>query len=135
MSSFGFDKVKKPAEQGERKLDLSGLTMQTPPVSADKEQRAIAKGEELGFTSREPTETKERKRGGKWTLMRRHVRTPTRSLYVQGPASVLDRYVAYANELKADAYWLDRRQKSARSMGAAGCATEDQNCADRVALG
>jgi hypothetical protein len=63
MSSFGFDKVKKPAEQGERKLDLSGLTMQTPPVSADKEQRAIEKGEELGFTSREPTETKERKRG------------------------------------------------------------------------
>jgi hypothetical protein len=38
-------------------------------------------------------------------VMRRQVRTPTRSLYVQGPASVLDRYVAYANELKADAYW------------------------------
>ncbi len=37
--------------------------------------------------------------------MRRHERTPTRSLYVQGPASVLDRFVAYTNELKASAYW------------------------------
>ena len=103
MSSFGFDKVKKPVEQGERKLDLSGLTMQPPPVPADKEQRAITKGEELGFTSREPSETKERK--GEGRVMRRHERTPTRSIYVQGPASVLDRFVAYANELKADAYW------------------------------
>jgi len=37
--------------------------------------------------------------------MRRHERTPTRFIYVQGPASVLDRFLAYANELKADAYW------------------------------
>ena len=37
--------------------------------------------------------------------MRRHERIPTRSLYIQGPASVLDRFVAYANELKAAAYW------------------------------
>ena len=103
MSSFGFEKVKKPVEQGERKLDLSGLTMQPPPVPADKEQRAITKGEELGFTSREPSETKERK--GEGRVMRRHERTPTRSIYVQGPASVLDRFVAYANELEADAYW------------------------------
>jgi hypothetical protein len=105
MSSFGFDKIKKAAEQGERKLDLSGLTMQPPPVTADKEQRAITKGEELGFTSREPSEIKELKAEGKGRVMRRHERTPTRSIYVQGPASVLDRFVAYANELKADAYW------------------------------
>ena len=64
MSSFGFDKVKKPAEQGERKLDLSGLTMQTPPVRADKEQRANEKGEELCFRSRESSETRERKGEG-----------------------------------------------------------------------
>ena len=31
----------------------------------DKEQRAITRGEELGFTSREPSEAKERKREGK----------------------------------------------------------------------
>jgi hypothetical protein len=37
--------------------------------------------------------------------MRLRVRMPTRSIYVQGPSSVLDRFVAYANELKADAYW------------------------------
>jgi len=34
--------------------------------------------------------------------MRRHEQTPKRS---RAPASVLDRFVAYANELKADAYW------------------------------
>ena len=86
MSSFGFDKVKRPAEQGERKLDLSGLTMQPPPVPADKEQRAIEQGEKLGFRSREPSEIKERKTEGKGRVMRRHERTPTRSLYVQGRA-------------------------------------------------
>jgi hypothetical protein len=37
--------------------------------------------------------------------MRRHERTPTRFIYVQGPASVLGRFLAYANELKADPYW------------------------------
>ena len=105
MSSFGFDKVKRPAEQGERKLDLSGLTMQPPPVPADKEQRAIEQGEKLGFRSREPSETKEHKTEGKGKVMRLRVRMPTRSIYVQGPSSVLDRFVAYANELKADAYW------------------------------
>jgi hypothetical protein len=26
-------------------------------------------------------------------------------VFVHGPGSVLDRFVAYANELKADAYW------------------------------
>ena len=34
--------------------------------------------------------------------MRRQLRTPPRSRYVQGPASVLDRFVAYANQLKTD---------------------------------
>jgi hypothetical protein len=34
--------------------------------------------------------------------MRRHEQTPKRSRARQ---SVLDRFVAYANELKADAYW------------------------------
>jgi hypothetical protein len=34
--------------------------------------------------------------------MRRQLRTPPRSRYVQGPASVLDRFVAYADQLKAD---------------------------------
>jgi hypothetical protein len=99
--SFGFDKVKKSPTPSERTLDLSGLQMQTPAVPADKEQRALARGEALGFTSREPIETMQ----GKGRVMRRHERTPTRSLYIQGPVSVLDRFVAYANELKADAYW------------------------------
>jgi len=46
--------------------------------------------------------------------MRRYERIPTRSLYIQGPASVLE-FVAYANELKAAAYWevLDKTATSA----------------------
>ncbi len=40
--------------------------------------------------------------GGKGRVMRRHEQTPKRS---RALASVLDRFVAYANELKADAYW------------------------------
>jgi hypothetical protein len=104
--SFGFDKVKKSAQPSEQKLDLSGLTMQTPEVPAEKEKRALAKGEALGFTSREPAEPRQLQ----GRVLRRHERTPTRSLYVQGPASVLDRFVAYTNELGASAYWevLDR---------------------------
>jgi hypothetical protein len=43
-------------------------------ATADKEQRALARGEALGFTSREPIETMQ----GKGRVMRRHERTPTR---------------------------------------------------------
>ena len=99
--SFGFDKVKKSAQRSEHKLDLSGLAMQTPEVPAEKEKRALAKGEALGFTSREPDEHKPQQ----GRVLRHHQRSPTRSLYVQGPASVLDRFVAYTNELEASAYW------------------------------
>jgi hypothetical protein len=99
--TFGFDKVRKPPEGPERTLDLSGLKMRPPEVPAEKEKRALAKGEALGFTSREPEEPKPEQ----GRVLRRHQRTPTRSLYVQGPASVLDRFVAYTNELGASAYW------------------------------
>jgi hypothetical protein len=48
-------------------------------MPAKKEQRAITKAEELGFTSREPNETKETKAEGKGRVMRRHEQTPKRS--------------------------------------------------------
>jgi hypothetical protein len=99
--SFGFDKVRKPPARPERTLDLAGLKMRPHEVPADKEKRALAKGEALGFTSREPEEP----RPGQGRILRHHQRTPTRSLYVQGPASVLDRFVAYTNEVGASAYW------------------------------
>jgi hypothetical protein len=99
--SFGFDKIKKAADQPERKLDLSGLQMQPPTVPVEKEKKALAKGEALGFSRREPIETER----GKGRVLRRHQRTPMRSLYIQGPASVLDRFVAFTNELGVDAYW------------------------------
>ena len=72
--SFGFDKLKKPSTHPERTLDLSGLTMETPAVPVDKEKRAIEQGEKLGFRSREPSETKQRK----GRVMRRHVEVSSR---------------------------------------------------------
>jgi hypothetical protein len=51
--SFGFDKVKKP-DPPDRNLDLSGLSMKPPVPPVEKEKKALAKGEKLGFSSREP---------------------------------------------------------------------------------
>jgi hypothetical protein len=99
--SFGFDKIKKSQASDERKLDLSGLQMPTPNVSLEKEKKALAKGEALGFASREPDEPEK----GKGRVVRRRQKTPMRSLYIQGPASVLDRFVTYTNQLGVDAYW------------------------------
>jgi hypothetical protein len=42
--------------------------MRAPEVPADKEKRALAKGEELGFTAREPGEQ------GEGRVLRRHQR-------------------------------------------------------------
>jgi hypothetical protein len=50
--SFGFDKVKKP-DPPDRNLDLSGLNMKPPVPAVEKEKKALAKGEKLGFSSRE----------------------------------------------------------------------------------
>jgi hypothetical protein len=99
--NFGFEKAKKPGPEAERKIDLSGLEMQPPNVSPEKEEKALAKGEGLGFSRREPAES----RRGESKVMRRRQKTTMRSLYIQGPVSVLDRFVAYTNELGVDAYW------------------------------
>ena len=67
-------------------------------------------------------------------------------VYVQEKAEQIDRLqssLAAVVNLRAGAVaghstesaWLDGRQKSARSMGAAGCATKDQDRADRASLG
>jgi hypothetical protein len=100
--SFGFDKIKKQGEPAERALDLSGLNLQPPIVPpVEKEKKALAKGEALGFSSREAADP-ERRKG---SVVRRRQKTATRSLYIQGPASVLDRFVTYTNQLGVDAYW------------------------------
>jgi hypothetical protein len=67
----------------------------------DKEKRALARGEALGFTPGEPTES----------------RTNSDQIVVY-PGSVLDRFVAYANELDADAYWkvLDKTSVGKREI-------------------
>lgn len=98
--SFGFDKVKKP-DPPDRNLDLSGLSMKPPVPPVEKEKKALAKGEKLGFSSREP----ESAVTGKGRIERRRQRAASRSIFIKGPEAVLDRFIAYTNELGVDAYW------------------------------
>jgi hypothetical protein len=100
VSNFGFDKVNKPANE-ERKLDLSGIHMTAPVPPVEKEKKAVAKGEQLGFSSREP----DRPTRGQGRVERKRQQTPMRSIYIKGPESVLDRFIAYTNQLGVDAYW------------------------------
>ena len=100
MSNFGFDKVHKPANE-ERKLDLSGINMTPPATSGRKGKKALAKGEQLGFSSREP----DRPTKGQGRVERKRQLTPMRSIYIKGPESVLDRFIDYTNRLGVDAYW------------------------------
>ena len=98
--SFGFDKIKRP-DPPERNLDLSGLSMKAPNPPVEKEKKALAKGEKLGFSSREP----ESAVTGKGRIERRRQHAASRSIFIKGPEAVLDRFVAYTNELGVDAYW------------------------------
>jgi hypothetical protein len=98
--SFGFDKVKKP-DSPDRILDLSGLRMNPPVPPVEKEKKALAKGEKLGFSSRES----ENATAGRGRVERRRQQTANRSIFIKGPEAVLDRFVAYTNELGVDAYW------------------------------
>jgi hypothetical protein len=98
--SFGFDEVSKPAGKEARKLDLSGLKMPAPIPPTEKEKRALAKGESLGFTAREA-----QPRGQGRRVERRRQQTATRNLFIKGPEEVLDRFITFTNELGVDAYW------------------------------
>jgi hypothetical protein len=98
--SFGFDKLKKP-DPPDRNLDLSGLRMNPPVPPVEKEKKALAKGEKLGFSSRESGNATT----GQGRVERRRQHTANRSIFIKGPEAVLDRFVAYTNELGVDAYW------------------------------
>lgn len=115
--SYGFDKAKRPpiaaptpaAEP--RKLDLTGLTTTpAPEVSVQQDQAAIAAGERLGFGSREPgvgslPVTKSEPQAVTRGVARVRSTPPMKNLFIKGPVEVLDRFVAYSNELQARSYW------------------------------
>lgn len=103
--SFGFDKLKK-SDPPDRNLDLSGLRMKPPVPPVEKEKKALAKGEKLGFSSRESSSREsENATMGRGRVERRRQHTANRSIFIKGPEAVLDRFVAYTNELGVDAYW------------------------------
>ena len=111
--SYGFAKAKKPAEPAapvEKKLDMSGLDMPPPAVTPEQEEAAVARGDALGFGSREaairapvPAAPPEPARPSGPARQRRAV--PTKSVLVKGPKEVMDRFVTYTNESGAGAYW------------------------------
>ena len=115
--NYGFDKTKRPpiapsAPAAEpRKLDLTGLTTTpAPEVSAQQEEAAIAAGERLGFGSREAgvgsfPVTKSEPQAVVRGVVRVRLSAPQKNLFIKGPVEVLDRFVAYSNELKARSYW------------------------------
>jgi hypothetical protein len=69
--------------------------------AVEKEKKALAKGEALGFSNREAADPG-REKG---SAVCRRQKTTTRSLHVQDPASVLDRFVTYTNQVGVDVYW------------------------------
>jgi hypothetical protein len=112
--NYGFDKAKKPIEPVapvEKKLDLTGLDMPPPAVTTEQEAAAVARGDALGFGSREglaPESARyvslpEPARPLGPARQRRAI--PTKSVLVKGPKEVMDRFITYTNESGAGAYW------------------------------
>src|SRR5260370_41715686 len=99
--TFGFDKVKKP-DPPDRNLDLSGLSMKPPVPPVEKEKKALAKGEKLGFSSREP----ESAVTGKERLERLRQHAASRSIFIKGPEAGLWQFLYYNHQLGRQPYWL-----------------------------
>jgi hypothetical protein len=90
--SMGFEKTRP------KKLDLSGLPKGTPKISSEKERAAVERGETLGFVSRESEGPKEVRRNRK--------KAPTKSIFITGPAPVINQFIEYTNHLGVTSYWL-----------------------------
>ena len=109
--SYGFDKAKKPVEITapiEKKLDMTGLDMTPPTITPEQEAAVVAKGDALGFGPREPVaapvalDTRPRQLT---TPTRKRKAVPTKSILVKGPEAVMERFVAYTNDIGVGAYW------------------------------
>jgi hypothetical protein len=85
MSDYGFRK---------RPLDLSGLPRDAPVPHPADEQKAVARGEALGFIDR-----------GSGKTRRRPPPPPAASLYIKGPEEVIDWFIRYTESRGHRAYW------------------------------
>jgi len=116
--SYGFEKAKRPVQPAapdEKKLDITGLNLPPPVVTPEQEAAAVAKGDALGFGSREvqPLDERPQPQSTPVHVQSRVMRSPgrqrpaipTKSVLVKGPQEVLDRFVLYTNESGAGAYW------------------------------
>jgi hypothetical protein len=106
--NYGFDKAKKPIEPStvaEKKLDMTGLDMTPPSVTPEQEAAAVAKGDALGFGSREAPAAVPEVRPRPASQARKRRAVPTKSILVKGPEGVMNRFVTYTNDIGAGAYW------------------------------
>jgi hypothetical protein len=95
--------IRQGTQAGERGTQARPVRYQhdAAGTSGRKGKKAVAKGEQLDFSSREPdSPTKEQGR-----VERKRQQTPMRSIYIKGPESVLERFIDYTNRLGVDAYW------------------------------
>jgi hypothetical protein len=119
MSTFGFDNINTVATEPKKNIDLSGLPKGVPAVSAEKDQRIIKQSEKLGFPSREPVRKASEER-----ILRHNKkpRPPKLSLYITGPASVINRFIAFADKIGADSYWqaIEKLLNTAEERSRAG---------------
>jgi hypothetical protein len=101
-SNFGFDKVIPPPEKtAPKKLDLTNLPEPLPEITPEKERKVNKRAEDLGFASRDPA-----KRVGEERILRHKKKTsPKLSIYVTGPAAVINRFIIYTERSGSDSYW------------------------------
>ncbi len=126
-SPFGFgDKPKS------RNLDFGGMPQAPAEPTPEREAAALKRGEDLGFVARETkpdqapagleaahagslAQNVQGRAGGSPVVRRRPgAKVPMRSIFVKGPETELNEFIAYVNENGYSAYWEAIRDLMAR---------------------
>jgi hypothetical protein len=108
MSGYGFAKANKAPQEkpadSPKTIDLSGLDL--PPLEVSSGKREGSHRERRGLRLYEPRTCNGRTaKRAIYHCCQKAQESPTKSLYIQGPVTVLDRFIAYANETNSSAYW------------------------------
>lgn len=103
--NFPSRKPNQTALPADKKIDMQGLDMSPIALSLEKEQAAIAKGEQLGYVAREAIPPGPPNLAPEASSVRRRKKVPTKAILVTGPVSVIDKFIEYANESGATSYW------------------------------
>ena len=97
MSNYGFGKRDKPENSSSTKpFDLSGLPRGPVTIDPVREDAAIRKGEEIGFTDRGQLELPKRRRRKKMV---------TANVFIKGPADLIAWLDEYTEQQGHSAYW------------------------------